>query len=182
MNSALPQDYRQTAEALFPPAGGAGGRKEALAFAGILGIDADFRTLLDLWEADSERSAETEKFFHSFQNNLSLLIQKTWVEKTDEDRKERLLNRVPALVDLIKNGGYAGALREFGEILEELAWLLFGIQSRKDDFIEYAIRIDSQIGLFWWYGGQIGRVYPELKDNSVIRLILLLGLCYLAGF
>jgi hypothetical protein len=182
MNQALPADYRQTAEALFPSTGGAGDRNKALAFAALLGIEADFRTLLGFWEADLKQDAEIEKFFHSFQNNLSLLIQKTWVEKTDEDRKERLLDRIPALMTLIKNAGYAGALKEFGEILEELAWLLFGAQSRKDDFIEYTIRIDPQIGLFWWYGGQISRVYAELTDNSVIRLLLLLGLCYLASF
>lgn len=185
VNSAIPDEYKGAAEALFPPEGGTGGPEEAFAFAGILGIGADFRRLLALGGLRSPGSSPGEpmqKFLHSFQNNLDLLIQKTWVEKTDEDRKDKLQNRIPGLMAMIENANYEAALGEFAAVLDELSWLLFGAQSRKEDFIEYALRIDSQMGLFWWYAGQTSRVLAELKDRALIRIILLLGLCYLTGF
>ncbi|MDR0599764.1 MAG: hypothetical protein LBG84_06765 [Treponema sp.] len=185
VNSAIPGEYKKAAEALFPPGGSAGGLEEALTFAGILGIDADYRKLLNLGDVRPLGSSPTEemkKFLLSFQNNLDLLIQKTWVEKNDEDRKDRLQTCIPGLIDVIEKADYGAALKKFGAVLEELAWLLFGAQSRKDDFIEYALRIDTQMGLFWWYGGQIGRVFEGLTDRTVLRAVLLLGLCYLTDF
>jgi hypothetical protein len=185
VNSAIPSEYKGPAEAFFPPEGGTGGPEEAFAFADILGIGADFRRLLALGELrplGSSPSEQMQKFLHSFQNNLDLLIQKTWVEKTDEDRKDKLQNRIPGLMAMIESADYEAALGEFAAVLDELSWLLFGAQSRKEDFIKYALRIDSQMGLFWWYAGQISRVLADLKDRALIRIILLLGLCYLTGF
>ncbi|MDR2552142.1 MAG: hypothetical protein LBD31_03110 [Treponema sp.] len=185
VNAALPGEYKEIAEALFPPQGGAGGLEEAIAFAGALDIEGDYRKLLTLGElrpVGSIPGTEMLRFLHSFQNNLDLLIEKTWVEKTDEFRKDKLLERVPGLIAMIENADYGGALKEFAGMLEELSWLLFGEQSRKEDFIEYALRIDVPMGLFWWYGGQISRVLAELKDRAFIRIILLLGLCYLTDF
>jgi ribosomal protein S17E len=185
VNKTIPAEYRKTAEALFPPKGGVGGSEQALAFADILEVSADYRKLLSLGElrpVGSPPNAEMRKFLHSFQNNLDLLIQKTWVEKTDEDRKEKLQNRIPGFVTHIENADYAEALKEFSVVLEELSWLLFGPQSHKEDFIEYVFRIDSQLGLFWWYVGQTSRVLAELTDRAVIRSILFLGICYLTDF
>ena len=124
-------------------------------------------------------------FLRHFQNNLDLLIQKTWVEKADETRKEKLQERVPPLIDEIEKESYQQALIVFGAILEELAYLFFGAQSNEDDFTEYTFRIDTQMGLFWWYGGQIGRlrnVLNQALDDTVLRAILLLGICYLTNF
>jgi hypothetical protein len=165
--------------------GGTGRQEDALAFAAVLGIGQNYRTLLGPGEArpvGSPPAGEMKKFLHSFQNNLDLLIQKTWVEKTDEDRKEKLQNRIPGFMALIEDAQFREALEEFGVILEELAWLLFGPQSHKEDFTEYTFRIDTQMGLFWWYGGQIVRILAGLKDRDTIRAILLLGLCYLTEF
>ncbi|MDR0567806.1 MAG: hypothetical protein LBG87_01180, partial [Spirochaetaceae bacterium] len=61
---------------------------------------------------------------------------------------------------------YAQALADFSLILDELAYLFFGAQSRKEDFTEYTFRIDAQMGLFWWYGQQIG----TLKNCSQAEL------------
>ena len=178
----LPREYRKTAEALFPaaPDSAAPGTAEAvLAFAGSLGVGADYRKC----SAAQNTPGELEQFLHSFRNNLELLIQKTWVEKADEDRKEKLLDRIPGFIALITGGNYAGALAEFGVILEELAWLLFGPQSRKDDFFEYVFRIDHQLGLFWWYGGQLGRFLASKPlDTESQRAVLFLGICYLTDF
>jgi hypothetical protein len=172
-SSIIPEEYRKAAEALFPKGGGPNG-ETALAYARFLGIDAVFKVVL----AASQK--EMERFLISFQNNMDLLIQKTWVEKADEDRKERLQNKIPGFISLIKKADYKRALEEFVLILEELAWLLFGAQSRKDDFPEYIFRIDTQLGLFWWYGSRIGCFLTEgPRDEETLRTALILGICYL---
>jgi hypothetical protein len=197
----IPREYRKTVEALFPEncacgnaaGGNAAGAEPAgkgapssaapetavLAFADSLGVGADYRKLDAAWNDPPE----LEKFLHSFQNNLYLVIQKTWVEKADEDRKEKLLDEIPGLMTLIKEGNYAKALETFGAILEELAWLLFGSQSRKEDFFEYVFRIDHQVGLFWWYAGQLGRfIASGPPPEKTLQSMLFLGLCYLTDF
>ena len=182
-SKALPKEYRKTAEALFPADGSiknnAPSQKAILTFAENLGVEADYRKA----DLDWKKTEELENFLLSFKNNLELLIQKTWVEKSDEDRKEKLLGRVPGFIAIIKEGDYTNALGEFGSILEELAWLLFGFQSHKDDFFDYVFRIDPQLGLFWWYGGQLGHFLSNgAKDEKTIKAVLLLGLCYLTDF
>ena len=185
-SKALPKEYRGIAEKLFPPDGFPDGKGPSLdtarAFAEILGIGDDYRRL---W--NNHKSGMTAgDFLNHFQNNLDLLIQKTWVEKADESRKEELQDQVPPFIAFIENGDYKKALEEFGAILEELAYLFFGSQSQKDDFAVYVLRIDAQMGLFWWYGGQIngakGAPWVNTVDNNVIFALLLLGICYLTNF
>ncbi|MDR2313654.1 MAG: hypothetical protein LBE02_03900 [Spirochaetaceae bacterium] len=178
IEKSVPQEYREAAEALFPPgdSGPWGPLKPAiLAFAQALGVEADYLKL--------DAAQELTKYLRSFQNNLDLLIQKTWVEKADEDRKEKLLSRISGFVSLIEKTYYAEALGEFSSILDELAWLLFGAQSRREDFFEYAFRIDYPMGLFWWYGGQLEHFLASgAGDRETQRAVLLLGICYLTDF
>jgi hypothetical protein len=177
----LPKEYRKIAEQLFPHAGFFGVKNPSLetiiSFAEILGIGADFSKLIKTAEAD----ILIKKLLSHFQNNLDLLIQKTWVEKDDEVRKEKLQEKVPAFVAGIEAGKYKEAVAAFGLILEELAYLFFGAQSKKDDFINYVFRIDDQMGLFWWYGGNIS-LLSETKDPECLRAVLLIGICYLTNF
>jgi hypothetical protein len=159
----------------------------AAAFADILGIGADYKRLLSGWES----ARDLRVFLGHFRNNLDLLIQKTWVEKADEARKEKLQDRVPGLLDAIEREDYPAALKEFSVILEELAYLFFGAQSSKEDFTEYTLRIDTQMGLCWWYGGQIGclrsrensrRLDASELDKDALRALLMIGICYLTNF
>jgi len=179
-SKALPREYRSTAEALFPPKGFSAGKGPTLkaikSFANILGVAEDYNRLQESGQAEA-------KLLNHFQNNLDLLIQKTWVEKGDEARKEKLQDKVTPFIELIEKENYGEALKEFGAILAELAYLFFGAQSQKDDFAEYALRIDPRMGLFWWYGGQINaeRTWVNHVDKSVIYAILLLGICYLTN-
>jgi hypothetical protein len=195
---AIPQEYRKTVEELFPsgpqPAGEGPAVKAAENFAGILGIRADYTRLLNTQRSDKDLA----QFLGHFQNNLDLLIQKTWVDKSDEARKEKLQDRVPGFIADIERENYRKALKEFSGILEELSHLLFGAQSYRDDFAEYVFRIDTQMGLFWWYGGQIGRFKPIGDGNQEngagkgpwsndpckegLWAVLLLGICYLTNF
>jgi hypothetical protein len=186
-NNAIPKEYRQTAENLFPPEGYSPGKgpssDAAITLSDILGIGPDYRNLLTTESLAGSR--DLSSFLRHFQNNLDLLIQKTWVEKADEIRKEKLSNRIPAFIADIEQENYPKALGEFGAVLEELAYLFFGAQSHKDDFTEYALRIDTQMGLFWWYGGQIGKFLspvPSGVDKGSLRAVLLIGICYLTDF
>jgi hypothetical protein len=191
VNNAISAEYRKVAEGLFPPEGFSPGKgptvEAAIAFAEILGIGADYKKLLATRKSDKDFRV----FLGHFQNNLDLLIQKTWVEKADEVRKEKLQDRVPGFVDAIEREDYSAALTEFSSVLDELAYLFFGAQSSKDDFTEYTLRIDTQMGLFWWYGGQIGCLHSQKTgkclgiadvDKEVFRAILMIGLCYLTNF
>jgi hypothetical protein len=196
---AIPREYRKIAEDLFPlvpePAAEGPTVKAAEDFAEVLGIGADYRRLLDT----SRPGKDLEQFLGHFQNNLDLLIQKTWVDKTDEDRKEKLQDRIPGFIAEIEQEDYRRALKEFSAILGELLNLFFGPQSNMDDFGEYAFRIDVQVGLLWWYGRQIGRFKPlsngsnGSQGNGAARAtndpckeglwaVLLLGICYLTNF
>jgi hypothetical protein len=180
-NQAIPKEYRAVAEALFPPEGHPPGPRQeaARAFAKILGIGADYERLL----AAGHSGPAMRQFLGHFQNNLDLLIQKTWVEKADELRKEKLQDRVPLLIEEIERQDFQRALGELGAILDELAYLFFGVQSQKEDFTEYTFRIDTQMGLFWWYGARIGGCLGKAAaDNESLQAVLLIGICYLTNF
>ncbi|MDR0641811.1 MAG: hypothetical protein LBG07_05045 [Treponema sp.] len=148
-----------------------------------MGIGADYKRLLSV----NKTGEEMHRFLAHFQNNLELLIQKTWIEKADEDRKVKLETRLSPLIREIGEGNFQKALHDFGIILEELAYLFFGAQSTRDDFIEYALRIDIQMGLFWWYGGRLGCLASKEGEETAagsdgLWAVLLLGICYLTNF
>jgi hypothetical protein len=178
INNAIPDEYRIVAEGLFPlkgyPVGKGPSHEKIKKFAGILGLGHEYKT------------PDSAGLMLSFQNNLDLLIQKTWVEKAEESRKDDLLDRLPTFIAGIEQGDYSKALEEFGTILDELAWLFFGDQSRKDDFTEYTLRIDTQMGLFWWYGNQLCNPqtldWIKRTDKEILKAILFLGICYLTNF
>jgi hypothetical protein len=186
-NFSLPADCRKAAERLFPQGGFFRDQKpdikSAVEFAKVLGIGVDYQRVLAL----EKNSAEMKVFLEHFQNNLDLLIQKTWVEKSDEKRKDSLQDKISPFMNSIDQGSFPAAIEKFGAILEDLAYLLFGAQSEKDDFTEYTFRIDAQMGLFWWYGGKLASL-KEMKDkngeldNKILWTVLLLGLCYLTNF
>jgi hypothetical protein len=194
INRSIPAEYRKTAEKLFPPKGFPEGKGPepvaAAAFADVLGIGADYRRLLEA----NKTGEELHGFLEHFQNNLDLLIRKTWVEKADEIRKDKLEDRLPSFIGEIEQGDLQKALCHFGAILEELAYLFFGVQSAHEDFIEYALRIDIQMGMFWWYGRQLlsymETVCPGDKNSGAAKpvnsgalwAVLLIGICYLTNF
>jgi hypothetical protein len=177
-SKVLPKEYRAVADKLFPiPTADA-----AELYAGAMGVKKDYTQLLEVLNKDKSGG----DFLERFQNNLDLLIQKTWVEKSDESRKKKLFDNIAPLISAIEKGDYLQSLEEFGVIMQELAWLFFGAQSQKDDFTEYALRIDAQMGLFWWYCKQLNAVlkspWAETADKETLRALLLLGICYLTNF
>jgi len=186
-NHSIPGEYRRAAERLFIKEGFSKGHKPdvkaACEFAKSLGIGIEYQRILAL----EKNSGELRTFLDQFQNNLALLIKKTWVEKSDEDRKGKLQDEIPLFMSTVEQTDYIKAIDEFSEILDELAYLFFGAQSEKEDFAEYTFRIDVQMGLFWWYGSRL-ELLKDIKtqnidsNDKVLWAILLLGLCYLTNF
>jgi hypothetical protein len=183
-NFTIPGEYRKAAERLFPREGLFKSQKPDLKasgeFAKALGIGVEYQRLLIL----DRSSSELQTFLEHFQNNLDLLIKKTWVEKSDEIRKNTLQDDIPLFMATIEKADFFKAIENFSTILDELAYLLFGAQSEKEDFTEYTFRIDAQMGLFWWYGARLTLLSDKNMDrgDKVLWAILLLGLCYLTNF
>jgi len=184
--SAIPGEYRKVAEHLFPKGSffrsGKPDLKPAAEFAKALGIGVEYQRVFSL----DKKNSELLTFLEHFENNLDLLIRKTWVEKSDENRKDALQDKISPFMDLIEKGDFSRAVDEFGVIMDELSYLLFGPQRDQKDFTEYTFRIDAQMGLFWWYGSKLAcKEFSEKNDtldDKVLWAILLIGLCYLTNF
>jgi hypothetical protein len=184
-NNFMSGEFRKAADRLFPKGEFSKGQKIDIKatseFAKALGV-GEYQRLLAL----DRGSEEWRLFLVHFQNNLDLLIQKTWVDKSEEKRKGRLQDDIPLLMASLEKGDFRKAIEEFADILEELAYLFFGVQSEKEDFTEYTFRIDAQMGLFWWYSSRISllnKFYEESNpDDKILLAVLLLGLCYLTNF
>lgn len=122
--------------------------------------------------------ANQQKLLVSFKNNLQLLIQKTWVEKSDIALKEQILYRLQNFgleeVDWCKN--YASFL----EIINNAVYLMFGQQTKSEDFCEYSLRIDPGFGIFWWF---IQSLPPKTEwPLDKCRNSVLLGMYFLANY
>jgi hypothetical protein len=193
MKKKVPVEYHKAIDSLFSESVLTSGKppvsKAIDAFASSLGIAANYTRLKRSIVKKAKKNQHPENdayggglrvFLMRFQENFDLLIAKTWVEKDDEERKDRLQWRIPDFVNQIERGEYAGALIEFSGIIRELAYLLFGEQSKKDDFLDYTFRIDSAMGLFFWYGLHLDVFFGQ-KDE-IARDILFLGMCYLVDF
>lgn len=178
IDEVIPAEFRESATALFDSGTTAeDAERRALRFSSLLGIADDYSQLVS--DDAQVRSRADRRILGHFRNNLELLIKKTWVEKADEAHKDKLFNRVPSLVADLERADYEHALKTLITVVDELAYLLFGAQSRKADFIEYAFRIDPCLGLFWWYSGQLASLVGS-GDARKSRAMVLLGVCFLA--
>jgi hypothetical protein len=193
MKKKVPVEYHKVIDSLFSESVLSSGKPPAPkaidAFAGSMGIAANYtrlkRSIVKKVQKNARPNSDAyggglHPFLMRFQENFDLLVAKTWVEKDDEDRKERLQWKIPGFVKQIERGEYAEALVEFSGIIRELTYLLFGEQSKKDDFLDYTFRIDTAMGLFFWYGLHLDIFFAQNSETA--RDILLLGMCYLTDF
>jgi hypothetical protein len=150
----------------------------SMQLAAAFGDQGDFRAVVA--DKSSARDESERKLVTSFQKNLELLVQKTWVEKADETLKEEMLFRINTLCANLSRYDYHTSLSEFLPVLKDVVFLLFGSLSKHDNFLEYAVRIDPDFGFFWYYITTM----PSYKDWSEekCRLAVLLGICFLANF
>ena len=94
------------------------------------------------------------KLVESFRKNLSLLVEKTWVEQQDVSLKEEVLYKLGQFCEQIGSQNdkkWSDAYSTFIKILNDVVYLMFGAQTKSSDFDEYALRIDPEFGIFWWY-------------------------------
>ena len=126
----------------------------------------------------SEQEKNEHKLVSSFIKNLQLLIQKTWVEQSDITLKEQLLFQLEKLSK--SQDSLANSYSDFLEIISNAVYLMFGQQTKSEDFCEYSLRIDPEFGIFWWY-------ITSLPKNSHWSLqknlnAILLGMYFLANY
>lgn len=136
----------------------------------MFGFSGDF--------ADFINGGEENKLLASFKHNLALLIQKTWVEKSDITLKEQILFRLESFYSA--NDEWNETYKIFLEIIGNAVYLMFGQQAKSDDFAEYSLRIDPEFGIFWNYIQSL----PQNTDwdGEKCRNAVLLGMFFLANY
>ena len=132
------------------------------------GSDTDF----------SKMDAETiSKLVASFKHNLTLLIQKTWVEKSDIALKDQLLYQLDIF---LSNEAWKDNYILFLQMINQAVFLMFGQKPDTPDFAEYTLRIDPEFGIFWWY---ISNLPPKTEwSEEKCRIAMLLGMYFLANY
>ena len=125
----------------------------------------------------SFESEDEHKLVQSFKNNLKLLIEKTWVEKSEIALKEQILFQ---LEKFCNESDWTKNFSEFLTILNEAVYLMFGQQTKSGDFGEYSLRIDPGFGIFWWYVKSLPATaeWPVEKCRNAV----LLGMYFLANY
>ena len=124
-----------------------------------------------------------DRLLRVFRENVELLVHKTWVEKSEERPKERLLEDLLAFEREFRDGAVAPAFKRFVALANSIASLLFGHQSKAEDFLAYCFRIDPKFGLFFWY---IYELENQARGGSYAEELLtvetLLGVYVLSSF
>lgn len=130
---------------------------------------------------DKEAADFEEKLISSFQKNLTLLIQKTWVEEADAELKDQVLYKLAEYCKVISKGKWSNAYGEFLQIISDVVYLMFGAMTKTEDFMEYALRIDPEFGIFWFYIKSLPTDKADM-DNDKCRVVMLLGMYFLANY
>ena len=118
-----------------------------------------------------------EKLVSSFKKNLTLLIQKTWVEKSDIALKDQLLYQLEIF---LSNDKWSDNYTLFLQLINQAVFLMFGQKPDTPDFAEYTLRIDPEFGIFWWYVSNLPPTTEWSEDKC--RLAMMLGMYFLANY
>jgi hypothetical protein len=149
---------------------------EAMVIAEQFGADSSFRTVLEA----SEVTAAEKKLISSFNSNLNLLVQKTWVEKDDQALKDQVLYKLEGLCKEFENDNYGASYNVLVQLLRDVVYLMFGTQTNSGEFLEYAFRIDPGFGIFWWYVESLPSERPAAE--AVAKVYLLLSMIFLSNY
>ena len=137
-------------------------------------IATAFGAKKDFSKMEDER---VQKLVSSFKNNFTLLIQKTWVEKSDIALKDQLLYQLDVF---LSNKSWKDNYVLFLQLINQAVFLMFGQKPDTPDFAEYTLRIDPEFGIFWWY---ISNLPPKTEwSEEKCRLAMLLGMYFLANY
>lgn len=120
---------------------------------------------------------EVSKLETSFKNNLTLLIQKTWVEKSDIALKDKLLYQLNLFLE---KDGWKDNYSLFLQLINDAVFLMFGQKPDTPDFADYSLRIDPEFGIFWWYISNLPSK-PSWSESKC-RTAMLVGMFFLANY
>jgi hypothetical protein len=157
--------------------------KLSVKLADIFGNPGEFQQYLS--GSASDRLARVDRLLRVFRENVELLVHKTWVENPEEKPKERLLEALVAFERDYRNGASAAAFKRFVALANSIASLLFGHQSRAEDFLLYCFRIDPKFGLFFWYIGELEKQAREESappSDDLMNVETLIGVYALSSF
>lgn len=153
----------------------------AMVFADMLGNPGEFRQYAQGRMAD--RLARIDHLLKIFLENSELLVHKTWVEKSDEKRKEKLIEEIVSFEREFRDGAIKSSFHRFVLICHSIAHLLFGAQSRADDFLSYAFRIDPKLGLFFWFVSELeDQVRADKGSDELLTMETVIGMYVLSCF
>ncbi len=127
--------------------------KSAIAIANLLGNPGEFSFYIECTE--DQRLIRVFHLLRIFRENMTLLINKTWADGTENLNQEELLGDLARFVEEYRDGRLVSAFRNFVRISRQIPSLLFGPLGKANDFLEYAFRIDPKFGLFFWFIGEI---------------------------
>jgi hypothetical protein len=155
--------------------------KHAVQIADALGNSGEFHQYVSGSAAD--RLARIDRLLRIFRENVELLVHKTWVEKTEEKPKERLLEDLQTFEREFRDGAVPTAFKRFVALANSLASLLFGHQSKAEDFLAYCFRIDPKFGLFFWYIDELEKQAREGSyPDDLFTAEILVGVYVLSSF
>lgn len=160
--------------------------RHAELIADALGNAGEFHQYVSGSAAD--RLAKIDRLLRVFRENVELLVHKTWVEKAEERPKARLLEDLGTFEREFREGEVSNSFKLFVALANSLASLLFGHQSRAEDFLAYCFRIDPKFGLFFWLVGELekqardGAREGARSNDDLYTLETLLGVYALSSF
>ena len=129
---------------------------------------------------DISSDDSVQKLINSFKKNLTLLIQKTWVDQSDISLKEEILVKLKKYCASVEEGKWAKAFASFTRILDEVIYLMFGETAKTPDFAEYALRIDPEFGIFWWYVKSLPSKNSWSDEKN--KVVMLIAMFFLANY
>lgn len=144
-------------------------------------ISNSAKTIAALFGTDFENfSSDDKKLIASFKKNLSLLIQKTWVEESDVLQKESVLTRLEKFCALAEQEKWAEGFASFKQILNSVIYLMFGSICKTPEFEEYSLRIDPEFGIFCWYVKNL----PDINSwaNEKNKAAILVAMYFLSNY
>ncbi|MCQ2592311.1 MAG: hypothetical protein MJ188_05960 [Treponema sp.] len=139
-------------------------------------IAATFGFVKDFSKMDED---QIKQLVSSFKHNLTLLIQKIWVEKSDIALKDQLLYQLDIF---LSNEAWKDNYSLFLQMINQAVFLMFGQKPDSPDFAEYSVRIDPEFGIFWWY---ISNLPPKAESDwteEKCRIAIMLGMFFLANY
>ena len=156
----------------------------ALFIARAFHVGGAFEQVFTGTELDTRR--HQMNLIRSFEKNVRLLVEKMWVEKSNEYLKDDILARLHSFCQSMLQTehpvDYTALLPECLGVLHDVVLLLFGRQIDSGNFLDYAVRIDPDFGLFWYYLECLAETGQSLFSAEKARLAIFLGIYFLANF